>query len=155
MRNSSTLVASPLITKPHGSSKTRDKEYLGKYCYDENWEAFCVSLGGARGRLSASVVRAMTGVTTSRAITEDAYVRLCAIGSLDTTTVRASYQKAVAILSNKAYEEEDDKVMGEDDTTTPTGKRGICLTDRGLSFPSWVWNLLERTRVNYHVSYCR
>ena len=78
---------------------------------------------GARGQQGVRVVKAITGVTTSGAISDDAYVRICSISMSDSSLAKATYQEAVAVLRETVHDDEDEEEMDEEESRPSAPKK--------------------------------
>ena len=99
LRGGSTLAQSPLITRPSATGRSREREYMGKHGYDEEWETLCAGLRGQKATVTEAVSRALSGVNTAGVMSKEAYVRFCAIAGTDAGVAVQNYDEAVAVLA--------------------------------------------------------
>ena len=117
LRGGSTLAQSPLITRTSGTGHSREKEYMGKLGYDEEWEVLCAGLRGQKGTITEAVSRALSGVSAKGIMSKEAYVRFCSISGTAAEAAKANYEAALSAL------EEDDEEMDEDDDAPPLKRK--------------------------------
>jgi hypothetical protein len=116
LKGSSSLTASPLISKEDPLARTRVKAYEGQFGFDERWEAFCVGMRGVRGRMGKKAQRAMASVTTGGLVTIEAYRKLNEFSPGGTAVADAIYKETAAIMDEVPEEEEE----MEDDEAGPS-----------------------------------
>jgi hypothetical protein len=105
IKSSSSLTASPLISKEDPIARTRTKAYEGQYGFDERWEAFCVGMRGVRGRMGKAAQRAMASVTTGGLVTIEAYRKLNAFSSAGIAVEDAIYMETSEAMAEQPEEE--------------------------------------------------
>ena len=108
LRGGCTLAQSPLITRPSASGRTREREYMGKVGYEEDWENLCAGLRGQKATITESIAKALSGVNTAGVMSRELYVKFCAVGLVDPATANKNYNEAMATM---AGEEDDDTEM--------------------------------------------
>ncbi len=112
IKSSSSLTASPLISKEDPIARTRTKAYEGQYGFDERWEAFCVGMRGVRGRMGKVAQRAMARVTTGGLVTIDAYRKLNEFSSGGIAVADAIYKETAEAMAE--LPEEEGEIEDED-----------------------------------------
>ncbi len=107
IKSSSSLTASPLISKEDPIARTRTKAYEGQYGFNERWEAFCVGMRGVRGRMGKVAQRAMASVTTGGLVTIEAYRKLNEFSSAGIAVADAIYRETSEAMAELPEEEEE------------------------------------------------
>jgi hypothetical protein len=120
LKGSSSLTASPLISKEDPSTHTRVKTYEGQFGFDECWEAFCAGMRGIRGKMGKRAQQAMASVTTGGLISLEAYKKLNKFSAGGSAAAETIHSETLAIMDTVP---EDDDEMGDEEPGPSFGRK--------------------------------
>lgn len=107
LKASSSLTASPLISKDDPSTKTKMKTYESAYGFDERWESFCAGMRGVRGKMGKRAQEAMGSVTTGGIIPLDKFLALNQFSPASAAAAADIHKETDRIMNEVAGDESE------------------------------------------------